>query len=162
MAAVLVRLEEQSRFSASLEEGFEYITNPANWPDYWPGLIRIEPGGRWQEPGDRMTLVLHLLGRHIRLHMTLDRFERPSFVGYRTVQAGLPDARHERIFSPARDGFDYRIVVEYEPRAGLRGVVDRWFLQRALMRALRTTIQNLEVALGENRPSAGSPGSVTA
>jgi hypothetical protein len=148
----LVRLEEQGRFSTPLEEGFEYITNPANWPEYWPGLIRIEPGGRWQEPGDEMTLVLRLLGRHVRLHMTLDRIERPAFVGYRTVQAGLPDARHERIFTKGGDGFDYRIVVEYEPRAGPRGVVDRVVVRRAVARALRRTIQNLEVAFRENRP----------
>jgi hypothetical protein len=152
---VLVRLEEQGRFSTPLEEGFEYITNPANWPDYWPGLVRIEPGGRWQEPGDRMTLVLRLMGRQVRLHMTLDRFERPSFVGYRTVHAGFPDVRHERIFSQAREGFDYRVSVEYEPRAGLRGLADRVLLRRALTRALRATIQNLEVTLGETRPSAG-------
>jgi Polyketide cyclase / dehydrase and lipid transport len=162
VGVVLVRLEEQGRFSTPLEEGFEYITNPANWPDYWPGLIRIEPGGRWREPGDRMTLVLRLLRRYVRLEMTLERFERPGFVGYRTVQAGLPDARHERIFSQAGDGFDYRVAVEYEPRAGLRGVVDRVFLRRAITRALRTTIQNLEVAFRENRPSAGIPGSETA
>ena len=153
--SVLVRIEEQHRFSTPVEEAFRYITDPSNWPDYWPGLVRIEPGGRWQEPGDRTALVLRLLGRQVRLEMTLTRYEPPHFVGYRTVQAGLPDARHERIFSEADGGFDYRLAIEYEPRPGLHGLFDRVLVRRALARALRKTIQNLETALRENRSAGG-------
>jgi hypothetical protein len=33
----------------------------------------------------------------------------------------MPDAHHERHFVAADGGLLYRLVVEYEPRAGLRG-----------------------------------------
>jgi hypothetical protein len=54
---------------------------------------------------------------------------------------------HERHFAPADGGFVYRIVVEYEPRAGLRGLYDRLLLQRGVERALRQTVANLDATL---------------
>ena len=65
---------------------------------------------------------------------------------YRSTQRGLPDARHERHFEAAETGFRYRLVVEYEPRPGLRGVYDRVLVRRAVDRALRQTVANLEAA----------------
>jgi hypothetical protein len=79
--------------------------------------------------------------------MTLERFEPPRLVEYRSVQSGLPDARHERVFAEAGNDFDYRLVIEYEPRPGLRGLVDRTLVRRALTRAMRQTIANLKATL---------------
>ena len=67
----MTRIEVETRFDVSLRDGFDYITDPANWPEYWPDLVRIEPGSSWREPGDRARLVLRLLGRPIELEMTL-------------------------------------------------------------------------------------------
>jgi ATP/maltotriose-dependent transcriptional regulator MalT len=39
--SVPVRLELDHRFPVSLREGFEYITDLTNWPEYWPRLVRI-------------------------------------------------------------------------------------------------------------------------
>jgi uncharacterized protein YndB with AHSA1/START domain len=140
----MTRIEVKTRFDVSLEDGFDYITNMDNWPRYWPGLVRIEPDSRWREPGDRARLVLRLLGREVELEMTLRRFVPYRLVEYTSVQRGLPDAHHERHFEEADGGLDYRIVVSYEPRAGWRGVLDRVVVQRAIERAMRETIANLE------------------
>jgi hypothetical protein len=140
----MTRIEVKTRFDVSLEDGFDYITNMDNWPRYWPGLVRIEPESRWREPGDRARLVLRLLSRPVELEMTLRRFVPYRLVEYTSVQRGLPDAHHERHFEEADGGLDYRIVVSYEPRAGWRGVLDRVVVQRAIERAMRETIANLE------------------
>ena len=50
-----VRIECEHRFDVPLEEGFAYITEPANWLNYWPGIVRIAPGSRWGAPGRRGT-----------------------------------------------------------------------------------------------------------
>ncbi len=70
--------------------------------------------------------------------------EPQRLVTYTSVQHGLPDARHERHFAGAGDGFDYRLVVEYEPRRGARGILDRLILRRAVAGAMRRTVENLE------------------
>ena len=89
-----VRIELETRFDVSLHTGFDFITDPANWPRYWPGLIPIEPNSRWHEPGDQARLVLRLLGRPVELEMTLRQFAPYRLVEYTSVQRGLPDAHH--------------------------------------------------------------------
>jgi len=140
----VIRVEHSHRFSTPLERGFDYITEIDNWPAYWPGLVRIEPGSRWVAPGDTATLVIRLLRREVELALTLVELEQYSLVRYTSVQQGLPDAHHERHFAAAGDGFDYRLVVEYEPRRGGRGIFDRLILRRAVAGALRRTVENLE------------------
>ena len=46
-------LEVTHRFAIPLRDGFDYIVEPRNWPEYWPGLVRAQPGSRWRAPGDR-------------------------------------------------------------------------------------------------------------
>jgi hypothetical protein len=139
-----MRLELTRRFTVPLREGFDYIVEPGNWPAYWPGLIRVQPGSRWREPGDRARVVMRLLGRAVELEMTLRVFDPYRLVEYDSVQRGLPDVRHERGFELAGAGFEYRLAVEFEPRAGLRGAFDRRLVRRAVERTLRRTLANLE------------------
>jgi hypothetical protein len=139
----MLRIEREHRFDCSVETGFAYITDVANWPEYWPGFVRIEPDSRWSVPGDEAVVVVRLLGREVRLHMTLRRLDTNTLVEYVSRQRGLPDARHERHFLQVDGGMRYRLVVEYEPRAGLHGVYDRLLVRRGIERALRQTVANL-------------------
>jgi hypothetical protein len=79
--------------------------------------------------------------------MTLGRFDPNRLVEYESTQSGAPDAHHERHFKPAEGGFLYRIVVEYRPRAGLRGLYDTLLLRRGVERAVRKTLANLDATL---------------
>ncbi len=140
-----LRVEVADRFAVSLRDGFDYITDIDNWPAYWPGLVRVEPGSRWSIAGDRARLVLRFLGRKTEMRMTLGRIEPYRLVEYTSEQAGLPDARHERHFADdGNGGLAYRLVVEYSPRRGLRGAFDRVLFRRAVKRALRSTVENLD------------------
>jgi hypothetical protein len=144
-----VRLELEHTFDVPLRDGFDYITDPPNWPEYWPGLIRVEAGSRWREPGDRARLVLRLLGRPVELDMALVRLEPYRLVEYTSAQRGLPDARHERHFAEAGGGgFRYRLMVELEPRPGVRGIFDRILVGPATARAIRRTLRNLDRRFG--------------
>lgn len=142
-----IRIEHEHHFSMPVEAGFAFITDMANWPRYWPGFVRIESGSRWSAPGDRARIVVRLLGREVELRMTLRHFEENQLVEYESTQSGMPDAHHERHFVPANGGFLYRLVVEYEPRSGLRGLYDRLLLRRGVERALRQTVANVDATL---------------
>lgn len=142
-----MRVEREHRFDVPLAAGFEYVTDIANWPSYWPGIVRVEPGSRWAASGDEARIVVELLGRQVELRMALRRFEPNRLVEYDSAQDGLPDARHERHFDPDGEGFRYRLVVEYEPRGGLKGLYDRVLVRRGIDGALQRTIANLERTL---------------
>jgi len=143
---VVIRLEESRRYPVSREAAFDYITDPHNWHEYWPDLVAVDDvDASWREPGDRMRLRMRLNGRPVELHLTLRERVRPSLVTYRSVQAGLPDVAHERHFTAGgAPGFLYRVTVEYEPRGGPAGLLDRTLVRYGLRRAMRRTLDNLE------------------
>jgi hypothetical protein len=88
--------------------------------------------------------VTRLLGRDRELAMTITTFEPNRLVAYTSTQPGLPDAYHERQFSFDGDGFVYGLVVEYEPRGGVAGLLDRILLRRGIRRAFERTFDALE------------------
>jgi hypothetical protein len=142
----MVRLEQSRVFPVEREVGFDYVTKPTNWPEFWPDLVAIPDleQTRWQEPGDTARLQMRLAGRLTELQMTLDELSPPALVRYHSTQQGVPDADHERHFELAAGGFEYRLVVSFAPRAGLRGLFDRTVVRYAASRALRRTLDNLE------------------
>ena len=138
-----VRIETQRRLPVSIQEGFDYITDLARWPEYWPRFVRLDPSSRWRSPGDRARITLRMLGRDVELDMTLARIEPRRLVEYTSEQRGLPAARHSRYFEEADGELDYRVAVEYSPRPGWRGVLDRTVVRRAIARTLDETMANL-------------------
>jgi hypothetical protein len=143
----MVRVEREHRFDCSVEAGFAYITNIDNWPHYWPAFVRIAPSSKWSAPGDEAIMVVRLLGREVELQMTMSRLEPNRLIEYTSTQPGLADAHHERHFVSKEGRLSYGLVVEYEPRPGLRGLYDRYLVRRGIERAVRQTIANLEAKL---------------
>jgi hypothetical protein len=139
-----VRIEASQAYEVPVERGFAFVTDTANWPRFWPGYVRLEPGSSWGAPGDTAKLVTRILGRERTLTMTVTEFQPNRLVAYTSTQTGLPDARHERHFEAQGDGFLYRLVVEVEPRSGVQGVLDRLVLARGIRRAFDSTFAALE------------------
>ena len=97
----MVRIEKSRIYPVDREVAFDYITNPRNWPAFWPDLVDIPDLDRttWEGPGDTARLRMRLAGRRTELHMTLDELSRPALVRYHSTQQGVPDAAHERHFT---------------------------------------------------------------
>jgi hypothetical protein len=144
----MTRVESNHRFDVPVQHGFAFITNVENWPRFWPGFVRLEPGSSWRTRGDTAHLVIKILGRERELAMTVTAFEPNRLVTYTSTQPGLPDARHERHFESGGDGFVYRLVIEYEPRSGIKGILDRVLLPRGIRRAFASTFAALDRELG--------------
>jgi uncharacterized protein YndB with AHSA1/START domain len=142
--AAVKRVEAAHHYDIPVERGFAFITDPANWPKFWPGYVRLEEGSTWGAPGDTARLITRLFGRERELTMTITAFEPNRLVAYTSTQPGLPAASHERNFQPDGQGFVYRLVVEYEPRRGRAGFFDRFLLARVIGRAFRSTFLALE------------------
>ena len=140
----MISIEREQVFPTPVEHGFQFITDIDNWRSYWPGLVRVDPGSLWRTPGDQARVTLRLFGREVELTMTLREFVPNQRVIYDSVQRNLPNARHERHFRPVEGGFSYRILVEYEPRAGIRGLFDRSAVRRGVDRAVQETLLSLE------------------
>jgi hypothetical protein len=145
-------VEAAGRFAVPVEYGFDYITDVGNWPTYWPGLLEIvEAEPSWVRSGDEVHLVMRFLSGPVEVAMTLEEFRPAERVVYRSTQTSLPPARHERHFRSDDGGFEYRLVVEFQPRRGVVGLLDRTIVAWAVRRTLRRTLENLGAAFGEPR-----------
>lgn len=136
------RFELTRDLPVGAREGFDYITDIANWPAYWPRFVEIRDSddARWREPGDQVSVVVAARRRPTQLNMTLDELVPYERVVYRSSQDGLPDFHHERLFSESGDRLRYTVVVAYEPR----GLFDRFVLPRYVRRSLAETMDNLD------------------
>lgn len=152
----MVHIEVGHTFPVSVSEAFAYITDMKNWPEYWPGFVRIEnpAEAEWSNPGDKVTVVIKLLNRERSLNMELKEFQKGTRVTYVSRQQGLPDARHERHFKAIPTGCEYRLVVEYQPRQGLIGLFDRLLVKGSVERAMRKLVQNLDRVFQHRRTEA--------
>ena len=148
----VIRVEAGSHFPVPARDGFDYITDPPNWLEYWPRAVSVDPDTRWKRPDDRARVTLRLAGRRVVLDMTLVRIDPYRLVEYTSEQAGLPAAHHWRHFDERDGGLAYRIVVEYEPRPGWRGLLDRSLVRRATERAVRETLANLHERFRRSGP----------
>ena len=149
----MIRIEETHTFPVPVNDAFDYITHLDNWPHYWPGFVRFEDRehAQWGIPGGHLTSVIHLLGREVPVHITVQEFERGRVVRYVSRQSGLPDAYHERHFSSVSGGCLYRVVISYAPRWVALGLYDRVLVKRALRRIVRQTLANLDAVFASQR-----------
>jgi len=153
----MTRIEAAHRYDVPVEHAFAFITNPANWWTFWPGYVRLQEGSDWGAVGDSAGLVTKLLRRERALTMTITAFEPNRLVTYTSTQPGLPDASHERHFEADGTGFTYRLVVEYEPRRGIAGLLDHTLLARGIRRAFRRTFEALEQELASPEDELQAP-----
>jgi len=140
------RVEETRVLPVSRREGFDYITNVRNWRSYWPKLMDIPDEDRvsWSKPGDTARVVLEVRRKPMEMKMDLDEFRPSELVAYDSTQEGLPAFRHERHFEDKDGALEYTLVISFEPRPGLRGIVDRFFVTRVVRQSLTETLDNLE------------------
>jgi hypothetical protein len=152
----MIHIEVIRVFPASVSEAFAYITDIKNWPEYWPNFVRIENSSeaQWSTPGDKVTVVLKLLNRERAIKMELKEFQRDTRVIYVSHQDGLPDAHQERHFQTVPAGYEYRVVVEYQPRQGLLGLFDRLLVKGSVERVMRKLMQNLDRVFQQRRAGA--------
>ena len=108
-----MRVEREHRFDVPLAAGFEYVTDIANWPSYWPGIIRVEPGSSWAAPGDEARIVVELLGRQVELRMALRRFEPNRLVEYEP-RGGLKGLYDRVLVRRGIDGALQRTIANLE------------------------------------------------
>ena len=150
----MIRVEMTYAFPVSVSKAFTYICNMDNWIEYWPGFVCVydKANAKWAHSGDTIKVITKFLSRERELYLKLEEFQKDKIVTYVSQQKGLPDARHERHFKENPEGCEYRLVVCFEPRKGLMGLIDRIFIQRAVTNALHQTVMNLDTIF-RNRPS---------
>ena len=53
----VIHIEAGRSFPVSARDGFDYITDPRNWIEYWPRAVSVDPDTRWRQPGDHARVA---------------------------------------------------------------------------------------------------------
>jgi hypothetical protein len=118
-----MRVTVSQRFASSLRRGCDYSTDLQRQPERWPGLIDLAFSLAPVGAGRHGTS--DAWGAQTAGEVQLRRIDPYRLIEYTSVERGLPAARRERRLAKARAGNDDTIVVDFQPRDGLRPPVDR-------------------------------------
>ena len=144
-AGPVIRIEVERRFEVSGRQGFDYITEPASRPEYWPRFVRIDPGSHWHDRGDRARLTLRMLGRDVKLNMTLARREPMPSSGLHKRATRHPGSSPQQ---PLRQRRRRRCLSHHHripaPRTVRHRVLDRTLVRATIARTARGTMDNLQ------------------
>jgi uncharacterized protein YndB with AHSA1/START domain len=145
-----MRVRTARTFPVPVGQAFAFVTDPNHWGAFFPNFVRLHDAAhaKWRTPGDKVTVSIRILGRTVEVNMTLEEIEKERRVAYVSRQQGLPEARHERNFRAVPEGFEFELIVAFEPRGGLTGLYDRFVVRAAVAGALRKTVRNLASVFG--------------
>jgi hypothetical protein len=132
-----LRVSVEQAFCVPPDVGFRYLTTMDNWGEFLPGFDRFAEPGRWQQPGDRASVLVRSFTTEGKLDMKLLEIEPGHRVRFVMRRSGIPELQHERTFSPTEHGCRCEFAVTYRPRDGLLSLLDTAALPRILLVSLR-------------------------
>ncbi len=125
-----------------VDEAFEFVSEPANWPLFFESMRSAERQEGWGKVGGQAQVVTRFLGRVVTSELELTEWDPPRSFRYIMRQRGWPDLDHNRVFEPAGTGTRLRCVTTAEARPGVMALVDRLY-GRALLRMYRRAMARL-------------------
>ncbi len=113
------------------EWAFAFVSDPRQWPLFFPTMESGEPLDGWGSPGGRARMRVRFLGRLRTLELELLEWDAPRSFRYLASRPGWPPLDHARVFVPEDGGTRLRASTVLHPRPGVRGVLDRVQLRLA-------------------------------
>lgn len=131
------------------DHAFSYVSNPANWPHFFPGVRSTRVVDQWSGVGGRVQVSMEFFGRSYTAEFELTEWHPPHAFRYTARQDGRPDLDSRRTFSVTGSGTRFTATTELDRRQGLPGLLDRVslrFTQRAQRRALARLASTISVS----------------
>jgi len=148
------RVKLSEHFDAPIEHVFEMLVDVKRWPEWLTNVDVKEVTGPLDKAGTKVLSVTRILGRSIEGRDEVVEAERPYLWKWAGRQAGM---KYESAFrlTPAERGTDVLMEGEYELPAGFFGqVADRLFIEKAMERQMRHSVENFKAVVEATAPVA--------
>jgi hypothetical protein len=129
------------------DRAFGFVSDPGNWPEFFPGIRSTDASPGWGRPGGRGRMVTSFLGRAVASDLEVTEWDPPRAFRYVARHHGRPDLDNHRVFEPAGPGTRLVGTTRIPVRPGPRGLVDRVSL-RVLRRMYGRAMDRLPDVLG--------------
>jgi hypothetical protein len=122
------------------EEAEALWLDPVRWPSWIDGFAHIQSlDDTWPEPGSRLRWASVPSGRGLVVERVIGR--QPARSLTLEVEDTKLDGTQTVTFAPGDDEVRVTLVLEYELKDRTPGLVDRFFVRRALHDALDRTVR---------------------
>lgn len=133
---------------APVEEAFDFVSNPANWPTFFRQMTSAEVLEGWGHPGGTARMVNRVLGQEVVTDVELVEWNPPHGFRYVGHNRGRAQTDNRRVFEAVPGGTRLTGTTTAQVGAGLAGLLDRVTLvaaRRVFDRAMKRL--PLQVAL---------------
>ena len=151
----MTHLRIATHFDAPIERVFELGTDFMRYPEWNVTYTDVlEVNGPTDQVGTRIHAISRILGRKIDSWGEIVEVERPRLLKVEGTGAGGARTTITYTSTPVATGTDHVIEAEYELPAGLFGqVVDKLFVERAVERDVRHTLDNFKAIVEMKTPA---------
>ena len=151
----MAHLRLTAHYDAPIERVFELAVDYQRYPEWNVSYEAIkEVVGPPDEVGTKINGVMKLLGRKLEGTGTVTEVQRPTFLKIAGAGSGGSVTTIYR-FTSVAGGTDAVLEGEYVLPAGIFGkVADRLFVERAVERDLRHSLENFKAFVEAPEPSA--------
>lgn len=143
-----------AHFDAPIERVFELGTDFKRFPEWNVSYSEVkEVTGPTDQVGTRIVAVMRVLSRFVEGSAEIVEVDRPRML--KMIGSGDEGGTLTTVyrFTPTASGTDFAIDIEYELPAGIIGqIADRLFVEKAIERAVRHSLENFKAFVEAPRP----------
>ncbi|MBV8298851.1 MAG: SRPBCC family protein [Candidatus Eremiobacteraeota bacterium] len=145
----MTRISSEATIRRSADEVFDYVTTPANWPQWHPSSIRVTgDAGHSQDVGERCTEEFVVAGQHGVCEWVVLRRDAPSsWVIEARPEAGGRATITYALTPDGGGGTRFTRTLEYEMPNALLAVLDALVIRRRIERESAQAVANLRAVL---------------
>jgi uncharacterized protein YndB with AHSA1/START domain len=144
---------KSGRYDAPIERVFALATDFERYPEWNVNYAEIKDVSGPVVVGTRVTGIMRFMGRQVEGTGEIIEVDPPHLI---RMSGTRPEGGHMDMtyrFTPAEPGTEYEFEIDYELPPGIIGqIADRLFVERAVDRDLRHTIENFEALLVAEAP----------
>ena len=121
----MIRIRSEARVNDPVEESFEYMTTPGNWPEWHPSSSGVSGATDHSlEPGGQVTEEYRVAGRRVRITWTVRERVAPSrwVIEGRTAEGGGGKITHT--LAPREGGTAFERELVYTMPSALLAQLD--------------------------------------
>ena len=109
-----------------LDEAFDFVSDPENWPLFFPGVRAVDKDDDWGRVGGHARLTTVILGRALSMQLVLTEWDPPRMFRYTVSQGDAPgNDDNRRVFRAIPGGTRLSGTTEIPARPGPAGLLDR-------------------------------------
>lgn len=139
----MTHVERDIFVNAPPEEIAAYAMNPNNTPEWYEGVVEVNPDYETPVVGGKNNQVYTAAGNRMEMTLTVIEYEPNRVIAFE--MDGMVSGTLRWIYTPQYGGTHVQAVIDYEMSGGLLGkIADKLVVERMNVSQLEKSLENLK------------------